>query len=245
MRPSQIPLRNSSFALAAFLVFVVLAFWPSYFSNLLDQPTYHPHAHGIAMLLWCVLLIAQPYLIRSGRRELHRRIGKLSFALVLAIVLTTANFIHFRLGDIPVPQLPPAAYYVLSLILNALLVFVVLFTLAIRYRKNTAIHARFMLCTVFPLFTPVTDRLIGNYAPGLAAFVPQIAGTAVLPVVGFALADLILIGLSIWDLRAGRRIYAFPVALGLLLAYHASVLTFYAFPFWQRFCSWFLNLPLS
>lgn len=245
MNMTSVLLRNSGFAFAGFFVFVVFAFWPTYFSRLFDQPTYHSHAHGLAMLLWCLLLIAQAYLIRTNRRDWHRSLGKTSFVLVPVIAITTINFIHFRLDDIPVPQLPPAAYYLLALILNALIVFIALYALAIHYRHQTALHARFMLCTIFPLFTPVTDRLIGKHIPAMVELVPRIDGTPVLPVAGFVLADVILLALTIWDLLSRRKIYAFPAALGLLLLYHASVLTFHEMPFWRRFCSWFLNLPLS
>lgn len=238
-------LRNSAFAFAAFFGLVIVAFWPSYFARLLYQPSYHAHVHGAAMLLWCLLLSAQAYLIRTNHREWHRRLGKVSFVLVPVIVVTTINFLHFRLDDIPVPQLPPVAYYLVALILNALIVFVVLYALAIRYRRHTALHARFMLCTIFPLFTPVTDRLIGSHLPAITALVPTIDGTPMLPVAGFMLADAILIVLTLWDLRSDRRIFAFPVALALLVLYHVSVLTFHGLPVWRRFCSWFLNLPLS
>jgi len=237
--------RNAVFGFGIFFVFMILAFWPSYFSRVLSQQSYHAHAHGIAMLLWCALLITQAFLIRNRHRALHKWIGKLSFALVPIIVLTTVNFIHFRLRDIPVPQLPTAAYYLLALILNALVVFVALYALAIYYRHNAALHARYMIATVFPLFTPVTDRLIGAHLPSVVGLVPRIEGTPVLPVVGFALADAILIALALWDWRFNRRIVAFPIALGLLLLYHASVLTFYDFGPWRSFCSWFMNLPLS
>ena len=237
--------RNSTFAFVAFFGFVVLAFWPSYFSRLLDQQTYHAHAHGVAMLLWCLLLIGQAYLIRVNQRVLHRRLGKISFVLVPIIAVTTIRFIHFRLADIPVPQLPPAAYYLLALILNALIVFIALYALAIHFRHTPALHARFMLCTVFPLFTPVTDRLIGQYSPSIAALVPTIDRTPVLPVAGFLLADAILIALSVWDLTKKPRQYVFPIALVLLGLYHVSVLTFHDLPLWRTFCSWFLNLPLS
>lgn len=238
-------IRNSVTGFAVFFGFMVLAFWPSYFSRLLAQQSYHAHAHGIAMVLWCILLIAQAWLIRTGQRKLHRAVGKLSFALVPIIVLTTVNFIHFRLSDIPVPQLPSAAFYVLALILNALVAFVILYALAIHHRDNAPLHARYMASTIFPLFTPVTDRLIGAHWPSLVPLVPRIDGAPVLPVVGFILADAILILLVILDWRSKRRLNAFPIALAVLLAYHASVLTLHDIAAWRSFCSWFMNLPLS
>jgi hypothetical protein len=53
-----------------------------------------------------------------------------------------------------------------------------------------------------------------------------------------------LIALSLWDWRTNKR-RVFPIALVVLMAYHASVLTFYQFDFWRAFGEWFLSLPLS
>src|SRR5690349_11954572 len=44
---------------ALFTMAMVIAFWPSYFSRLADQPSVHHHAHGLAMTAWLALLIAQ------------------------------------------------------------------------------------------------------------------------------------------------------------------------------------------
>lgn len=237
--------RNSVFAFGLFFLAMLIAFWPSYFSRLFEQQSYHAHAHGIAMIAWCGLLVSQAYLMRTGRRDLHRRLGKASYFLVPIIVVTTVKFIHFRLQGIPVPQLPAAAYYLLALILNALVAFFVLYGLALHHRHRAASHARYMAATVFPLFTPVTDRLIGAHFQSLVPLVPVIDRTPVLPVIGFLLADLILIALIVWDWRTKPRNPAFAVSLGVLLLYHFSVLTFHGFGFWRSFCSWFLNLPLS
>ena len=64
---------------AGFFVFVLIAFWLTYFTKLFDQENYRLHLHGITLLLWCLMLIVQPYLIRTNRRELHKRIGKFSY----------------------------------------------------------------------------------------------------------------------------------------------------------------------
>src|SRR5262249_40053368 len=154
--------RNSVFWFAGFTLFALLAFWPSYFSRPLEQPHWRLHTHGIAMTLWCALLITQAYLIRTGRKNLHRSIGKLSYVLAPFIVLATINLVHFTLRD---SLTGPVSLYFLTLMLNAVLAFAVLFGLAIYHRRDAALHARFMVCTIFPLFTPVTDRLIFVHAP--------------------------------------------------------------------------------
>jgi hypothetical protein len=102
-----------------------------------------------------------------------------------------------------------------------------------------------MVCTLFPLVTPVSDRLIATYSPAVIGVLPQTGGGQQLPIVGFLAADLILVALAAWDWRVNRRHDVFPVALGVLLVYHIGTLTLHRVPAWNAFCSWFLSLPLS
>jgi len=227
---------------ATFTLAMILAFWPSYFSRLADQPSPHHHAHGLAMTLWLGLLVAQAKLLRSGRKALHRRLGLVSYVLVPVIVIVTARFAHYTLQE--VPALGSYGLFFLALVLLTLVAFVTLFALAMAYRGQPAVHARFMIATLFPLFTPVTDRLIGRYVPAIVPLVPRIGGSPVVPTAGFLLADVMLIALSVWDWRTNQR-RVFPIALAVLVLYHASVLTFYQFGFWHAFGEWFLSLPLS
>lgn len=239
--------RNSVMFFALFLGSMIVAFWPSYFWRLAAQPDLRFHTHGVPMVAWCVLLVAQGLLIRTNRRALHRTLGKVAYFVAAALVVTTVSFIQYRVGPVPngVTTLPASVGYFLALTLNSIVAFSVLFGLAVYYRKRPAIHARYMVCTVLPFITPVSDRLLGAHVPAVAGLVPRVAGAPVLPVVGFLLADLILVGLMVWDWRSNRRFGVFAVALVVLGAYHVSVLTFHALPFWQSFGLWFLGLPLS
>jgi hypothetical protein len=241
--PNRLLNQRSVWLFGAFAIAMLIAFWPTYFSRLDQQPSYHPHAHGLAMTAWCVLLVSQAWLMRTGRRDLHRGIGAASYVIVPLMVVTTVNFVHFRLRGAPV--LDAVALYFLALVVNALVAFLVLYGLAIYHRRRPAQHARFMVCSVFPLFTPVTDRLFGRYLPEIVPLVPRIDGSPVLPVAGFLLADFLLVALAVWDWRTHRRRDVFPAALGVLLLYHVSVLTFHRFPAWQSFAAWFVTLPLS
>jgi len=235
--------RLSPWVFGAFALAAVIAFWPTYFSRLTNQPSYHPHTHGIVMSLWCVMLVAQAVLIRSGNRSLHKLVGKLSWGLVPLMVLATLNFLSFRVRG--ASAFSPAGLYFVSLIVNALVAFLVLYGLAMYHRRTPALHARYMLSTIFPLFTPVTDRLIAVHFPSIIPLVPIIDGTPILPVAGFLLADVLLIGLSVWDWKKNKQTTVFPVALGVLVLYHVSVLTFYKLPAWNGFALWFASLPLS
>jgi len=227
---------------ATFALAMILAFWPSYFSRLGNQPSLHHHAHGLAMTLWLGLLVTQAALMRAGRKTLHRQLGLASYVLVPVIVIVTARFAHYTLQE--VPSLGNYGLFFLALVLLTLVAFVLLFALAMVYRRQPAVHARFMIATLFPLFTPVTDRLTGRFAPSVFGMVPTLDGSPLVQCAGFALADVILAGLAVWDWRRNQR-RVLPVALAIVLVYQASVLTFYRFGFWQAFGPWFMSLPLT
>jgi hypothetical protein len=230
-----------------FLALTVWAFWPSYFSRLFEQPTLLHHAHGIVLALWLVLLVVQAQLIRTQRRPLHRQLGKLSYVLAPAVVVVTTAFVHQRMAPAlaAFPDLPAPLLHSLALMLLSLVAFAIFYGLAMANRRDSQTHARWMVCTVFPMFTPVTDRLIAAHMQSVIGMLPRIEGNPVLPVVGFAAADLILLALAWWDWRVNRRRDVFPVALGVLLAYHVGTLTLHRVPAWNAFGKWFLGLPLS
>lgn len=247
-RPEPFLYRFGARFFAVFLALAVLAFWPSYFARLFEQPNFWFHAHGIALTAWLALLVAQAQLIRTQRRALHRSLGKLSYAIAPAVVVISALFVHHRftagLAAVP-PQLPPMALHFLALTLLSLVTFGVFYAAAIVQRRDAQTHARWMIATLFPLFTPVTDRLTGAYLRPLVAYVPRIEGNPILPAVGFAAADLILLALTIWDWRANRRFGVFAATLAVLVLYHAGTLGLHLVPAWNAFCVAFLGWPLT
>ncbi len=232
--------QKSHFYFIVFFLFALLAFWLSYFTKILDQENYRMHTHGITLILWCLMLISQAYLIRTKNNAWHKRIGKFSYVLVPLIIFTTLDLLKYRLEE--VTTLGPLDFFFIALVVNALIAFAILYGLAILYRKKSALHARFMICTIFPMFTPITDRIIYTYFPSILPYLPAIEEVPTAPIVGFLMADLILIGLSIWDWISHKRWNVFPVALAILLFYHYSVLNFYQFDFWKSFCQWFTHL---
>lgn len=220
----------------AFFLLVLAAFWFTYFTRIAEQENYRMHLHGITLILWCLMLISQAYLIRAKRHALHRTIGKFSYVLVPAMVFTTIDLLQYQLQKQDV--FGSTEFFFVALVVNALIAFVIYYGLAMFYRKKPMIHARYMVCTMFPMLTPATDRIIYIFFPSLIPHLPIIDGRPIAPVVGFLIADLILLGLSIWDGRSHRRWNVFPLALLVLMLYHYSVLNFHRFDFWQSFCRW-------
>ena len=228
---------------AAFFAFALWAFWPSYYSRLSEQSDFRFHSHGIVMTLWCVMLITEAYLMRTKQRTLHRKVGYASYVLAPLVVIATINLIHFRMKG--GGTLPEIGLFQIALMVNAAVAFAVIYALAMLYRREPLVHARYMVCTVFPLFTPVTDRLISAHWPSLTSLVPTINNVPLVQIIGFALADVLLLALIAWDWHSKRRVHTFAVAFGIIATYHASVLTFYRFEFWRTFGDWFRGLPLS
>ena len=219
-----------------FFLVVLSAFWLTYITRIFEQENYRMHLHGATLFLWCLMLIVQPLLIRKKMNLLHRWVGKFSYVLVPALVFTTLDLFRYR-----IKSQPAIDYASVALVLNALIAFIILYVLAIYYRKKSALHARYMLCTVFPFLTPATDRIMFVYFPSTIEYFPMLNGQPNVMILGFALADIILIGLCIWDWRSHRRLNVFPVALVVLLFYHYSVNTFYQYDFWKSFSDWLIN----
>jgi hypothetical protein len=162
---------------------------------------------------------------------------------VPVIVVVTLRFVHYTLQEGP-PQLGAYSLFFLALVVVTLVMFGALFGLAMLNRATPAVHARFMVATLFPLFPPVTDRLIGRFMPSIIGDMPRIGGGPIVQCVGFGIADVILLGLALWDWRANQRT-VFVTALAIVVAGQAAILNLHRFGFWQAFGSWFVGLPLT
>lgn len=237
-------IRNAGFYFVIFFGLVLWAFWTSYFGKLGQSMETHIHWHGAAMTLWCLMLISQAFLIRWKQYTWHRWVGRSSYILVPFLL-----FSGVHIAQITIRQSGAEGtglyYYLAALMFNALIVFAVLYGLAIWNRKTPALHARWMISTMFPLITPVTDRLIYKYIDGLVPRVPVIDGMTMVQLYGFGLGEIILLGLALWDAVKNKQYNVFPFVLGLLFLYHLSVITFHQFAWWRSIGDWMMRLPFS
>lgn len=218
-----------------FFILIIIAFWKTYLTRITDQENFRMHVHGIVLILWCIMLAIQPYLIKTKRNSAHKAVGKASYLLVPVLLFTTFDLLRYRINTMPAVD-----YAAVALVLNALLAFTIFYGLAIYYRHDSARHSRFMIATVFPFITPVTDRIIHIYFPSTLQFFPKLLGYPNVPLFGFILADIIVLMLSIWDWRAHKRLI-FPFVLIVLLTYHYSFNYFYQYEFWQNISDWLMK----
>ena len=226
-----------------FFIFVLWGFWSSYYKSIFDPHPLAIRLHGTAMSLWCLMLISQALLIRYRKYKLHRVIGKVSYVLVPFIIWSGAHLAYMTINSAPPGS--DAYYYMIALMYNSLIVFAILYGLAMWHRKRSAVHSRYMVSTIFPLITPVTDRLIYKYFDFMIPLAPTMKdGSPIVPGIGFAICDIILIILIIIDWRKHRRLTVFPFVLGLLVLYHLSVLVFYQYEFWQSVGDAIMRIPV-
>lgn len=230
--------QKSHLFFAGFFAVVLLGFWFTYFTRILDQENYRMHTHGMVLILWCLMLVIQPFLIRRKLNALHKGIGKFSYLLVPLFIFTTIDLLRYKLQAV---QLGTMDYFFVALVINALIAFVIFYGLSIYHKKKVGLHARYMICTIFPMVTPATDRIIGVHFQSIYPYLYAIEGNPIAPVVGFLLVDLIIVGLCIWDWKSHKRWNVFPFALLVVLMYHFSVLNFYKFEFWQSFSQWIVG----
>jgi len=232
--------RNAVYFFAAILLFAFWGFWPTYYSNPLQVSDYYVHAHGVMLTLWCVTLVAQGYLVRSGRRDIHRQVGKTVYVLAPAVFLSTLAVIHNG-----VDASTERGVFLLAVTLNNVLLFGITAGLGIYHRREPAVHARYMLCTVLPMFAPIFGRIMGRNLGASLDFVPHVGGRPALQIISYVGSDGILLALAIWDWRSHKRLRVFPLLFAVYAITHLALFAVYDQPFWAAFAQWFLSLPLT
>ena len=219
------------------LLLAILAFWPVYVTKLPFEAELYVHLHTAGVVVWMAFLIAQPLLIRYGRRPLHRRVGKLSYALVPFILVTSLLLAHSRAGAMTQEAFARDGDG-LYLPLAAMVLFFICYVLAIRNRRDPFIHSRYMIATLLPLIDPVTFRLLLFYSP----LTPS---DMVFPAIGYLLTDSILLLLAWADRNEPRAGKVFLRLLPVFLLVHLGWFTLGQTKAWLAVCAAFRALPLT
>jgi hypothetical protein len=158
---TAIPYRGISL----FFIFVMaLITWGFYKTYLIFFPSFSgfnnvQHFHGAMMMIWMLLLIVQPLLIRSGKLAIHRMIGKLSYAiapLLIVSIFLVSRMVYHR----PEPVTHQEKIAMIALSIPFLAGFIVFYSLAIINRRETPRHMRYMIGTSFLMIAPGLGRAL-------------------------------------------------------------------------------------
>lgn len=158
----SIQLGNLSLLFAIILLIIILGFYKTYLVFFPNFTGFHSeqHFHGIMMLLWLVLLIIQPLLIKNKKYQIHRFVGNLSHIiaplLILSIFLVTKMVYHRSIATLS----PQESLASIVLGLPNMFGFIILYYLAIFNGRNMPAHMRYMIGTALLMIGPGLGRIL-------------------------------------------------------------------------------------
>jgi uncharacterized membrane protein YozB (DUF420 family) len=215
-------LRERNFFLAFVLVAwlgVILGFAPASWGRLHGRADYPAplilHLHALLFTAWMVLLSAQVWLVRGGRRALHRRLGMGTAALIAPMVLT--GFLAEAYSQRYYIAHPPDSQAFFIIPIFYVIAFGTLATLAVVKRREAAAHKRLVYLATTVIVGAAWTRLIGGPVAGVVGdgFLGMIVNT-------FTSSNLLLAALAAFDWRTRGRLH--PVTLAVVPAIVASEL---------------------
>lgn len=119
------------------------------------------HIHAAVFTSWIALLITQVSLVTAGRVDLHRRLGKLGFALaglMIVVGIATASDRLVRDSAHPGPDGIEGVFDLYAVSIGGMLMFCIFSYLGYRSRFRPAVHKRLMLFATFSLLDAGFDR---------------------------------------------------------------------------------------
>ena len=167
--------------------------------------------HGVVMTAWVVLFIVQVTLVARRRTKLHQQLGILGAvlaALVFIVGILTALYAAARVLNDPNLVIPPSNPQPLQFLvvpLGDMVIFAILITAALYYRKRLDIHKRLMLLAAINLLVPAIARIPLSFITNGG------------PLAFFGLADLVLIGFVAFDTIRHKRLHPAFLWGGLLI----------------------------
>jgi hypothetical protein len=185
------------------------------------------HVHGLVFTTWVLFFLAQTTLVASGKTYLHRRmgIGGAVLATLVLIVGTTVAIMRVKSGKpSPIPGVPALAF--LAIPLFDMIVFAILVSTALYFRRRLEAHKRLMtLAMISLLAAPIARIHFPLLPPGPPTF--------------FGLADLFILALLVYDLVTRRKIHPATIWGGLLVVASQPLrLIIAGTPAWLAFAGW-------
>ncbi len=187
------------------------------------------HVHGFVMTLWFFVFLAQVGLVARKRADLHRRLGWIAVGLApVVVVLGLLVAIAGGREGHTVGGLPPLVFMMIPM--SIMVIFATLVALAIRYRRQPAIHKRLMLIASVNMITPAIFRLPLKF---IAAGGPKVA-------IGLTIA--ILLACAGYDTIRNRKLHpAFGWGIGLLIVSFPIRFALAGTDGWLHFAAWLVG----
>ncbi|HEY5645163.1 MAG TPA: hypothetical protein VIS76_04435 [Pseudomonadales bacterium] len=148
----------------------IVGFGPGYVSAWADGTWVRSlavHIHALVYVGWLALFTWQVTLPSRGRVDSHRRLGRVLAAYAILMVAVGLTVTFSRFADWLAADGLAAAQANLIHPLSDMLIFPVLFGLAIYYRSSPAIHQRLMVVATTMLLVAAVGRMkfLGEHGP--------------------------------------------------------------------------------
>ncbi len=98
--PRHIDVERSSRYFAALFIITFVAFWPTYFAPGLGASGFYIHLHAFTATSWMLMLIVQPWLIKTYRYQQHRALGRFSYLIAPSLLISIVLLANFRLRTV-------------------------------------------------------------------------------------------------------------------------------------------------
>jgi len=117
--------------------------------------------HGVAMSLWMLLAIVQPFLVSSGNRKLHMKLGKVAAIIAIGLVL-----LGIKLGVASCQVAPPDLMYgpltpkqFMIVPVGDITLFALFLAAGITWRKRPDIHKPMMFLASLAAVSAAISRM--------------------------------------------------------------------------------------
>jgi hypothetical protein len=208
---------NAGYFSIILLILVLLGFFKTYFGLYPEfnvTITNVTHFHAFVMMSWVMLLIVQPLLIRYQRYSMHRVIGKVTYVLAPLVVasLISLMFKHYYDAHMDVEHWPAIAVFK-EFYFQAMhtIMFATFYILGMVYRRNTVLHASYMIATGLVFLKPSIVRIFFFW---LHFSYPVTETLAVI------LVDLCVVALLFFAKRRSLNYQLYILVLVMFLFYH-------------------------
>jgi hypothetical protein len=183
------------------------------------------HMHGAIFTAWMLLLVIQTVLVATRRVNVHRRLGIAGACLAALIVVLGSAVAVTRVADGTLLDhgAPPLVFMAVPLL--GMAVFGGLIGAGLLLRGHAAAHKRLMLLATVELATAGVSRLPVVETWGPIGF--------------FAVSDLFVVAIVVYDLATKRRVHPATVWGGLFLVLSQPLrLAVGGSTAWLAFASW-------
>lgn len=224
--------KNITYLFIAIFIVIFAGFYKTYFGLFptFDEVTITQHIHSALFMMWFLMLIVQPILIRNKKFVLHQSLGKFSYVLVPLLIgsifYIAKGFYQKMIVDVPVEKVVSMLFVPFYQIID----FAILYLLAIYHKKFTPYHMRYMIATSMAIVGAAVRRictkLLGLSSPDAFLYT-------------FVLTDLVLVALIMFDIRYKKDWKPYFISLVIILISQAAYYIVPQTAFWQKWCGLF------